>query len=737
MTSDRGPLISVIIPVFNGEPYVRGAVESVLDQTSRDFEIIVVDDGSTDGTRNALEPWISDGTIQYIHQPNKGLAGARNTGLRRARGEYLKFLDCDDRLYPEQLERQARHLSGHPPSIVSATNYDLEFDSGKKITVDLKLKDDLLAQFIGANPCPVHSLLIPRALVLDNGGFDETLALHEDSDLWLRILLNKGRFEKLEYTGCSYRIREGALSDDPGRMFREYCRFSEKLNRALFPLLTQLPEVVLRQLYHRNMRTIHQCFAMKSPAELYLRATLKAGHRLYNMKAGHLSRIKGRLTGFRRVAWKEYRKACMVDKGYAGKLRATAWRDEKFYEWEKFRYWKMEPRDKKVKNILYLNSSAVIYGAETRLLDILQKLDTDRYHPYVLLPHEGPLSEKLKELGVTTVYLQYGFPFRLPDVFRKESLLRFLRINLYFVRLVRKHDIDLIHANLHINKSKFWLAFLILRIPVIVHMRSHFWLTAFEKFVICRCFKAIFVSQYVHRQFMERHFFSFLMRPAPGHSEILHDGIDIERFSPRQPAGWIRKELNIDPRAFLVAIVGAVDKIKGPDLLIRAARLVAPKHPHVKFLIVGGLYHPSAENLAYREGLDKMIEEFHLKDHVIFTGFRHDIEVLMTEIDLLVQPSEREALGTSMVEAMACGKPVIGTDVDGIPEVIGDNEAGILLNPREPEPFAEAINFFIENPGEARRRGERGRERVLKLFNINKNARHIENIYSEALADAW
>lgn len=728
------PTVSIIIPVFNGAQFIRGAVESTLNQTFKDFEIIVVDDGSTDNTKAVLEPWIRDGRIFYVYQPNKGLAGARNTGIRHAKGKYLKFLDCDDLLYSQQLECQVKDLRNELPLVISATSYELEFENKNKIKIDLSLKSNQLAQFIGGNPCPVHTVLVLRSLVVQLGGFDETLKSHEDSDLWLRILMQGGILKKTEDIGCCYRIHGGALSGDDVTMFQNSCRFTEKLNRSLISRLKKLPQEALRELYFRNLQSIHQCFAQGVKPAACLAVTLKVSRKLYAMKAAWPLKSAVLLTGFEKIARKEYIKACLLNKSYPQKLTKSAWREEQFYHQNKFHYWQFAARNKRVKNILYLNSSSVIYGAETRLLDIIKNLDKSRFHPFVLLPHPGPLDDKLKEFGVVTMYLEYGFPLGKPNIV---NIKRFFKLNRDFVRLVCRHDIDLIHANLHINMCKFWLGLVLLRLPIIVHMRSHFWISQFERFFISRTFKAICISRFVQREFLKKRHFSFLLNRNPKQTVIMHDGIDINQFNPYLNGSRIRQEFNIRPDDFLVGIIGAVDKIKGQDLLIQAAKIVNQKHPRTKYIIVGDLYHNAKCNTDYRDGLLKMIEEYQLKDNVVFTGFRKDIKEFMSDVNLLVQPSEREALGTSMVEAMSCGKPVIGTDVDGIPDVIGNNESGILLNPRTPEAFAKAISFFIENPQEAHKRGAQGRERVLKLFNVFENIKHIEAIYDRALCGRW
>src|SRR5665213_1439823 len=104
------PKVSVIIPTYNSANYICDAIQSVLDQSFKDFEIIVIDDGSTDHTSHVLRAWIEHNTIRYIYQTNKGVPSARNAGIHHAKGQFIKFLDADDLLYPLQLENQVHHL---------------------------------------------------------------------------------------------------------------------------------------------------------------------------------------------------------------------------------------------------------------------------------------------------------------------------------------------------------------------------------------------------------------------------------------------------------------------------------------------------------------------------------------------------------------------------------------------------------------------------------------------------
>lgn len=380
-----------------------------------------------------------------------------------------------------------------------------------------------------------------------------------------------------------------------------------------------------------------------------------------------------------------------------------------------------------IKNILYINSSSCIYGAETRLLDIIKHLDSSKFRPFVLLPDSGIFEQRLKQLGVITLHLQYKFKIS------KSNPFWFFLLTRDFIRLVNRHKIKLIHINLHMQSSNFWLAFMILRIPVIVHLRSHFWIHVFEKFVMCRASKVICISRAVERAFLKKRRSSFFMFNRRNLTKIIYDGIDVKHFFPKPREGKIRKGLNIDSEDFLVGLIGALDRVKGQDVLIQAAEIIAQKYPNTKFVIIGDVYANSPTKIKYRTKIVNLIKDLGLAGKVIMTGFRSDIDIFMNEIDLLVQPSQREALGTSMVEAMLCGRPVIGTDVDGIPEVIGENEAGMLLNPRTPEALAEAIMFFIENPNERIKRGLKARERAIKMFNVCENIKQIESVYNEAM----
>lgn len=191
------PLVSVIIPVFNAEAYIASAVESVFTQTFENWEIIVVNDGSTDQTVEILKQYGS--RITLLQSPHAGPSMARNIGIQASRGEYLVFLDADDWILPEKLARQANFLLTHPDiGVVYSGGYRYRtLADGSEALISLE-NTDLLNQGLGEqadtlsilliqNPFPIHCAMCRRETVVSVGGFDAALFGLEDWDLWLRI----------------------------------------------------------------------------------------------------------------------------------------------------------------------------------------------------------------------------------------------------------------------------------------------------------------------------------------------------------------------------------------------------------------------------------------------------------------------------------------------------------------------------------------------------------------------
>jgi len=181
------PLVSVIIPTHNRRRWLEEAVRSVLDQTFRDFEIIVVDDGSMDGTRDMLEGF--GDRVNVLVQERSGVSAARNLGIKEAKGPLIGFLDSDDLWLERKLEVQAAHFQAHPKSLICQTE-EVWIRKGIRVNPKVyhkKRSGDIFR--ISLERCMVSpsAVMLRRDLLDDVGVFDTSMEACEDYDLWLRV----------------------------------------------------------------------------------------------------------------------------------------------------------------------------------------------------------------------------------------------------------------------------------------------------------------------------------------------------------------------------------------------------------------------------------------------------------------------------------------------------------------------------------------------------------------------
>lgn len=204
--------LSVIIPTYNRVDYLREAIESVLAQTFTDFELIVVDDGSTDGTRELAASY--KGRVRYISQQNCGPSAARNNGIKNAVGRYIAFLDSDDIWLPEMLAKQVAMLSKDPAAGLTATGYGL-INTGHQLTGTIIMKEDELADArngdLYKNFFATSSVMVKKLCFQTVGLFNENLHFAEDWDMWIRIL-QRYSFVYLPEALMHYRVHPDKIS---------------------------------------------------------------------------------------------------------------------------------------------------------------------------------------------------------------------------------------------------------------------------------------------------------------------------------------------------------------------------------------------------------------------------------------------------------------------------------------------------------------------------------------------
>jgi len=228
------PRVTIVAPTLNGATrgFLAESIESVLAQTFRDFELILVDDGSTDDTRALCDRYAAaDSRVQCISQQNRGLGGARNAGIRAGRGEFVAFLDDDDAWLPTKLERQIAMFDDAVNADVGMAYTALELvdESGRKVGLQFHpLEDDLYARLFYENVIDAPSSVMLRRPVLETAGlFSEDLWICEDIDLWLRV----ARVARVQATSeplVRYRVHSQKMSSHHERLERDQVLVMER-----------------------------------------------------------------------------------------------------------------------------------------------------------------------------------------------------------------------------------------------------------------------------------------------------------------------------------------------------------------------------------------------------------------------------------------------------------------------------------------------------------------------------
>ena len=200
---NRGPMVSVVMPVYNREAYVKEALDSILNQSFQDFEVVVVDDGSTDRTPQILAEYAEkDSRIRVItHEKNKGVGGARNTAQANAKGKYLAIMDSDDVMVPQRLERQVRAMEENPDvdamtgRLVNLADPFEQAWAERPFEYHLSVRDDgLLVCFFFANCFGNVGSIVRRSFIVKHGiKYDETVKVAEDYDYWIQMTVNNAR----------------------------------------------------------------------------------------------------------------------------------------------------------------------------------------------------------------------------------------------------------------------------------------------------------------------------------------------------------------------------------------------------------------------------------------------------------------------------------------------------------------------------------------------------------------
>lgn len=263
------PKVSVVIPAYNVRSYIEDALISLERQSLQEFEVLIVNDGSTDGTPEVVKPFCQrDERFKLLHKQNGGLSSARNYGIRHAGAEYIALLDGDDRYEPEKLANHVAVLdSAADVGVVYSASRIIRDDgkatlmqlSGKPIESD-PLQSLLCKNFVGHG----SNAVFRRCLWEEIGEFDESLRSFEDVDFWLRVAATRRwRFHREAQPLCCYRVRPSGLSFNVEQMQR--C--GERVIKAAYRRSPELVEPILPTAYAYMYRYLARLSLTANDAE--------------------------------------------------------------------------------------------------------------------------------------------------------------------------------------------------------------------------------------------------------------------------------------------------------------------------------------------------------------------------------------------------------------------------------------------------------------------------------------
>jgi glycosyltransferase involved in cell wall biosynthesis len=367
-----------------------------------------------------------------------------------------------------------------------------------------------------------------------------------------------------------------------------------------------------------------------------------------------------------------------------------------------------------VKNILHVISTTGPGGAETVFVELAKGLSTRGWHSFAAITGRGWVYDALVANGLAPITTPIHGAFDL-------------RYLVALCSLVRKHRIRLIQTHLFASALYGSLTGLLCRVPVVCTFHGQpdvtgegtFRATKFR--IIDRgAAKVIFVSESLRR------FFASTSHLAGERSGVIVNGIDDGVFAPRRDTS-MRQELGVGDSELLVGAVGNVRPAKSYEVLLKAAAILLRSTPAYRFVIVG-----EAEGALYRELL-ALRDQLGLRDKLAFIGFRDAVQRVMNNLDVCVSTSSSEGFSLSVVEAMACGVPVVATKSGGPEEIITHGQNGFLVEVGSPERVAWAVERLRREPDVRERFARQGREIVQARFTLKRMVDAYESLYHQCV----
>jgi glycosyltransferase involved in cell wall biosynthesis len=358
--------------------------------------------------------------------------------------------------------------------------------------------------------------------------------------------------------------------------------------------------------------------------------------------------------------------------------------------------------------VLHIYSSWTSGGAEKILLSLAAGLEQRGWKNAVAAPRDSYLYAQALKQGLRAHHISVRGTF---------DLVGFVQL----LRVVRAEKPDILHAH---QGKVFWPCIFIKwfmrgKVKVVFHRHAHLRHRWYSRVHYRWADRAIAVSRVVARDLQ-------LLEKVPAAKiRVVYNGTDFRRFSPSVSGETVRAQYGLGGRP-VIGTVAAMNrpKGKGQEYLIEAAQIVRVRFPDAAYLVIG--------DGPIRGELEKLSGMLGVGDRVIFTGHRDDVEKYIAAMDVFCfLPWDREGFGQVMVEAQGMGKPVIGTDIGGVPETFRDGETGFLIRSRDSESLAQCIVALLDDAVKRRQMGQAAAQFAASTFNYDAMIDNIIAVYHE------
>lgn len=361
--------------------------------------------------------------------------------------------------------------------------------------------------------------------------------------------------------------------------------------------------------------------------------------------------------------------------------------------------------------VVYLTSSSEIGGGNQSFLSLWKGLRRNGVSLLAVCPSEGPMTALCRETKIPCESMEYRQPAWRQGIQNWRGYRQWRH-------LLTDFGADLVHANDLFGARSIIVAAWRLGVPLVCHIRFPSsrdcirW--SFRRLPKPDCF--LFNS----RALQELTGSEFATTCPHSEQQVIHNGVDLENYQPRP---------KLDEQTLRVGIVANLWPIKGHKDFLAVARLILEKGYACEFWIIGD----DISHSGYRDQLVQLAAEMRLGSAVKFLGFRNDVANVLSQLDILVSCSHYEPFGRSLIEAMACGRPVVATAVGGVQEVVENGITGFLVEPSDPHALACAVEQLLKNKSLRYEMGRAGRARVEALFSSEAHVKQVMKTYETLL----